>query len=708
MVYRELQKKAEHLIAKFQPYMPPKHIFYISRNFLVSEMKKFVLSKDDSAQAHYSIPYEELLNEAQLKAVLAESGPVLLVAGAGTGKTRTLVYRVARLVEGGTDPSEILLLTFTRRAAQEMLRRASQILDERCQRVEGGTFHHYCSKLLHRYARNIGYPENFTIIDAADAQDTINLLRSRMDTGGGKSRFPKKSTLYAIFSTAVNKQQTVRDVVEDEYPQFISHIGQIENLYDNYRNYKESNYVMDFDDLLIKTCDLLKQNRNVRVEIAQRHRYVLVDEYQDTNALQAELTVLFSSVHRNVMAVGDDAQSIYSFRGADHKNMLRFPDLFEGTQIIKLEENYRSTQRILDLANRVLKQAREKFDKTLFTNNESGDLPGLVKSANMNDQSRFISQMILNLREQGFELNDIAVLFRNGRDSFDLEVMLNQKNIPYVKYGGQKFTEAAHIKDVLAHLRVLINPKDMISWNRILMLIDGIGPKTAEELFHWAQKGGNPYRPAEAPNTSDKYLLQLKALGELFSKLKNLNGSVTEQLQAVVDYYAVFCRKRYDDHPKRMKDLETFVDISGTYRSLETLIEEIVLDPIEASAIETEASQKDEAPLILSTIHSAKGLEWKTVFLIQCLDGILPSGYAVDDEDQLDEEVRLLYVAVTRAKEQLFLTYPALFQSRYGDYFTNPSRFIEDIPETYLEPWILIEESQQQSLQENTKKHLGG
>jgi len=312
----------------------------------------------------------------------------------------------------------------------------------------------------------------------------------------------------------------------------------------------------------------------------------------------------------------------------------------------------------------------------------------------MNDQSRFLTQMILNLREQGSELNDIAILFRNGRDSFDLEVMLNKKNIPYIKYGGQKFTEAAHVKDVLAHLRVLLNPKDSISWNRILMLIDGIGPKTAEDLFLWAHQNGDPFRPQNAPNISERYLTQLKALGELFSKLKQLSGSVPEQLQAVVDYYSVFCKKRFDDHPKRMKDLETFVDISGTYRSLEVMIEEIALDPIEATAIETETAQKDESPLILSTIHSAKGLEWRTVFLIQCLDGILPSGYALDDEDQVDEEVRLLYVAVTRAKENLFITYPALFQSRYGDYFSNPSRFIESLSDELIEPWLLVEDNE--------------
>jgi len=657
-------------------------------------MKKFVLSKDDISPADYTIEYENLLNKAQLDAVMHNRGPVLLVAGAGTGKTRTLVYRVARLVESGTDPSEILLLTFTRRSAHEMLRRASQILDERCQRVEGGTFHHYCSKLLHQNSESLGYPENFTIIDAADAMDVINLVRSRMDIPKERKRFPKKSTLYSIISSSINKQRTIRETIEDEYPQFVSHLEKIEELNSKYQDYKELNFVMDFDDLLVKTRDLLLNNDEIRTQIASKNRHVMVDEYQDTNALQAELTRLFSSYHKNVMAVGDDAQSIYSFRGADHKNMMRFPDLFENTKIIKLEENYRSTQRILDVANRVLEEAREKFDKKLYTNNEKGDLPGLVKAANMNDQSRFLTQMILNLREQGSELNDIAVLFRNGRDSFDLEVMLNKKNIPYIKYGGQKFTEAAHVKDVLAHLRVLLNPKDSISWNRILMLIDGIGPKTAEDLFLWAHQNGDPFRPQNAPNISERYLTQLKALGELFSKLKQLTGSVPEQLQAVVDYYSVFCKKRFDDHPKRMKDLETFVDISGTYRSLEVMIEEIALDPIEATAIETETAQKDESPLILSTIHSAKGLEWRTVFLIQCLDGILPSGYALDDEDQIDEEVRLLYVAVTRAKENLFITYPALFQSRYGDYFSNPSRFIENLSDELIEPWLLVEDSE--------------
>lgn len=670
-------------------------------------MKKFVLQKDDSvASVDYKIEYKELLNSAQYDAVMQDSGPALVIAGAGTGKTRTLIYRVARLIESGVEPRSILLLTFTRRAAGEMLRRASTLLDDRCRRVEGGTFHRYCSKLLHIYADHIGYPENFTIIDTSDAMDTIHLLRGRLDAIKQTKRFPKKSTLYSIFSTSVNKMMPIHDVLENEYPQFKKHAETIQKLFDEYANYKQANFVMDFDDLLVHTRNLLRDNEKVRQKIAYSHKHVMVDEYQDTNSLQAELTELFSSVHNNVMAVGDDAQSIYSFRGAEPENMKQFPERFSGTKLIKLEENYRSTQRILDLANRVLSQSKETFEKKLYTSREEGELPGLVKAANVNDQSRFLTQMILNLREQGRELSDMAVLFRNGRDSYDLEVELNKKDIPFIKFGGQKFTEAAHVKDVLAHLKIFVNPQDTISWNRALMLMDGIGPKTAEQFFRWAQDNDNPFKPHNAPHASERYLDQLKALSELFSDLKKYEGSVPDQLKTVVEYYSKFCKKRFDDHPKRMKDLETFVDISGSYRSLQHMIEEVALDPIEATAIETEAANKDEPPLVLSTIHSAKGLEWGTVFLIQCLDGIIPSGYAIEDPKQMEEEIRLVYVAVTRAKDQLFLTYPAMHQSFYGDYFTNPSRFIDGMPENLLEPWMLVEEPDKRALEEGENSEL--
>lgn len=666
-------------------------------------MKKFVLKRDEFSlrPEDYSIPYSDLLNKRQLEAVFYDNGPALVIAGAGTGKTRTLVYRVARLVESGVDPSQILLLTFTRRAANEMLNRASSILDERCRRVKGGTFHFYCSQILHRYAEHIGFPNNFTIIDTSDALEVIQFVRTKMNLHKKNKRFPNKNTLYSIISACKNKNLDLRVVLMESYPQFIELQKNIEEVINGYENYKAQNFVMDFDDLLIKTVELLTQHEDIKIKVAGSHRFVLVDEYQDTNKLQATLAQLLSSVHGNIMGVGDDAQSIYSFRGADHQNIMEFPKIFNGTKIIKLEENYRSTPQILNVANHILAQANFKFDKHLFSNKPEGDKPALVKAPSELDQSRFVAQAVLQLREQEIPLNEIAVLFRNGRDSYDLEVELNRKNIPFVKYGGQKFTEAAHIKDVLAHIRVIVNPMDTIAWNRVLMLIDGIGPKSAQDLFEWIRLANNPYQLDLSESVSASYLNQIKNLSKLLVSIKEGELSVSETVDLIVEYYRVFCEKRYDDYPKRLKDLEAFINIALSFTSLEKMLEELALDPITATAVETEQKLEEESPLILSTIHSAKGLEWEHVFIIQCLDGILPSAYSVENDEQLDEELRLLYVATTRAKQMLYYSYPALAQSVYGDYFTQPSRFLEPLEDVYLEGWKLIEEEHPELREEN-------
>lgn len=671
-------------------------------------MKKFILQKEEPRKRpeDYSIPYQELLNSQQLEAVFHDKGPALVVAGAGTGKTRTLVHRVARLVESGVNPSNILLLTFTRRAAKEMLNRASNILDERCRQVQGGTFHFYCSMLLHRHAEAIEFPSNFTIIDTADALEVIQFVRTQLKLHKKKKRFPNKNTLLNMISTSKNKNLDLRVVLLEEYPQFLEQEEKIIQVANGYEEYKAKNFVMDFDDLLIKTKELLTKQDDIRKKVASSNEYVMVDEYQDTNKLQADLTELFSSVHGNVMAVGDDAQSIYSFRGADHQNIMEFPNQFQGTKLIKLEENYRSTPQILEVANNLLKQASFKFDKELYSNNKKGELPALVQSASEHDQSRFITQAVLQLREQEMELNEMAVLFRNGRDSYDLEVELNRKNIPFVKYGGQKFTEAAHIKDVLAHVRVLVNPMDTIAWNRVLMLLDGIGPKTAQDLFEWIRLAKNPYRLDLSDTTSQSYLDQLKVLSKLLVELKEHDHSVPKVIELIVDYYREFCKSRYDDYPKRLKDLEAFINVSESFTSLPKMLEELALDPITATAVDTEQKTKEESPLILSTIHSAKGLEWKHVFIIQCLDGIIPSAYSVEDEEQLDEELRLLYVAATRAEEMLYFSFPVLAQSAYGDYFTQPSRFIKEMDDQLVEEWKLIEEGQQQQLPEHNSQQL--
>ncbi|MCH8486606.1 MAG: ATP-dependent helicase [Candidatus Cyclonatronum sp.] len=656
-------------------------------------MKRFVLKKEPVRKPEYAINYASLLNEAQLEAVMHDEGPGLVIAGAGTGKTRTLIYRVARLIEAGADPNRILLLTFTRRAAREMLDRASSVLDERCRKVRGGTFHFYCSQLLHQYHEQAGYPQNFTIIDTADAQDLLHMLRAEFKFDKLKTRFPKKSTLQNIISASINRQQSLYDIVESGYDQFLGHIERIETLADAYRQYKEQHRVMDFDDMLVRTVELL-QNETVLEQVRGRHEHVLVDEYQDTNAIQAELVRLFTPANGRVMVVGDDAQSIYRFRGADHKNIMRFPDLFKGAKRITLEENYRSTGNILQVANKLLEQAREKYEKKLYSMRETGDLPALVKTADTREQSRFVVQMIMNLREQEISLGETAVLFRNSRDSFDLEIELNRRKIPFIKYGGQKFSEAAHIKDVLAHLRVVINPADALAWNRVLTLIDGIGPKTAADLLNWLESAGNPYELASSGILSDKFKTGLLGLSQLLIDLKQNELTPAEALSQIHAYYKPVCEKKFDDHPKRLKDLEAFEGIAVNYRDYAQLLEELALDPIEATAVETEPGKEDEAPLVLSTIHSAKGLEWSHVFLIQCLDGVIPSGYSVDDPDEIDEELRLLYVAVTRAKDMLYISYPVLQHGSFGDVFTKPSRFLEGMGEQLLEPWLLVDESE--------------
>jgi len=656
-------------------------------------MKHFVLKTPEIKPSDYQIKYADLLNDEQLRAVMHTNGPALVIAGAGTGKTRTLVYRVARLIESGVDPSKILLLTFTRRAAREMLDRASSILDERCHKVKGGTFHFFCSQLLRQYHKEIGFPSNFTILDTADAEEIIQLLRSDMKLNKSSKRFPTKRTLHNMISASVNKRKTLHEIVDEGFDQFLNHIDKIERIAQTYRKYKHQNHVMDFDDLLTYTVQLL-QNRQIRDEIRVRIKFVLVDEYQDTNAIQADLVKLFTPDTGNVMAVGDDAQSIYAFRGADHKNIMRFPELFPKTTIIKLEENYRSTGNILNVANKIIEQAREKYDKHLYTNREKGDLPALIKTGDNREQSRFVTQMIMNLREQEIPLHEMAVLIRNGRDSFDLEIELNRSKIPFIKFGGQKFAEAAHMKDVLAHLKVIVNPSDAIAWNRILTLIEGIGPKTATEFTEWLRQAGNPYELSSSGMISDKFKTGILSLSQLLIDLKQKEYTPSEAVQHINAYYKTICEKKFDDHPKRLKDLESFEAIALGYRTYSQLLEELALEPIEATAVETLTGKEDEQPLILSTIHSAKGLEWKHVFIIQCLDGVIPSGFSVGDDEQVDEELRLMYVAVTRAQDMLYISYPVLQQSSYGDVFSKPSRFIDSFDEKLLEPWVLVEEEQ--------------
>ncbi len=670
--------------------------------------RRFVLqprSDDAFVGADLQIDYAAALDPQQHAATTAGGGATLIVAGAGTGKTRTLVYRVAYLVETGVAPESIALLTFTRRAAREMLTRAGMLLDGRCERVRGGTFHAFCLEILRVHAERIGFPQRFGVLDAADAADVVDLARTRLGLDQLPKRFPKKRTLLAMFSAATNRGLGLDEVLAEGYPQYAEHLDTLERLRAAYATAKRQTGLMDYDDLLALTLELLRENDDVRRQVAGRCRHVLVDEYQDVNLLQADLVACFQSVHRNLTAVGDDAQSIYRFRGADVGHILDFPRRYPEACILKLEHNYRSTQPILDLANHVLDGAHEKYDKRLFTDREGGDLPGLVQAPDDDFEARFVAQMVLDKRDAGTALNRQAVLFRSGWCSYALEAELQRRKIPFVKFGGLKLAEAAHVKDVVAHLRVAENPADAVAWNRALRLVEGVGPQTARRLLEWigtAATGGGPGAAVQALRQSIDEIVPAPSVAhgvgrlvEALTPLRDAALAPEAQVERILDYYRPLFERVYaDDFPTREADLDAVVALAARHRSRTALLESLALDPLDWSQEPAEGAHKDEPPLVLSTIHSAKGLEFDTVFLIHALDGVLPSAYGIKSTDEEDEERRLLYVALTRAETELYASYPLVqYRRGTGQFLTEPSRFLSGIPESLLEPWSLVEEA---------------
>ncbi|HEY7316240.1 MAG TPA: ATP-dependent helicase [Candidatus Binatia bacterium] len=640
-----------------------------------------------------SLDYRKELNDAQYEAATTVEGPLLIIAGAGTGKTRTLVYRVAHLIDSGVDPRSILLLTFTRRAAEEMLRRASLLIDSRCTQVAGGTFHSFANLVLRQFGQRGGLSPSFSIMDRSDSEDAIQLLRTEMGLSSKDKRFPRKQTVAEIFSMAVNKQTTVPDLLEREYPHLYDSLDELLRLYERYTDYKATKALLDYDDLLTKLKDLLQNQEAVRRRLSQIYQFIMVDEYQDTNYLQAQIVRLLAATHDNVAVVGDDAQSIYSFRGANFRNIMDFPEAFPGTRLIKLEENYRSTQPILNLTNDIIQRAKERYDKRLFTRKQAGETPFLVQAESEQMQSRFVCQKILELREEGVPLWDIAVLFRSSFHSFDLELELARHNIPFIKRGGFQFMETTHIKDLLAHLRILANPQDAISWNRVLLLLEGVGPQLSQKITGWLQQGNQPIERLRAFQAKPKIAHELKTLAQVLQVASQAERPA-EQTQYLMQYYTPILKRDHpDDHPKRLRDLEHFQGITDRYRSLERLLADMALEPPNDSVGGVLAVDPDEGPLILSTIHSAKGLEWHSVFIIWALEGRFPSFYNINTDEELEEERRLLYVAATRAKENLFISYPIkIFDRGLRMVLSRPSQFIEGISEDLLEPVTVVDE----------------
>ncbi len=627
------------------------------------------------------IDYENVLNAEQLEAVMTLSGPVLVIAGAGSGKTRTLIYRVARLVETGIAPEAILLLTFTRKSAQEMLDRASELSDKRCRFVSGGTFHALAFKVLRNHAGELGYTNSFTILDRSDMEEVLRTLVPDLKMNGKPARFPKRGTLANIISKAANLQQPVEELMLNEYGQFIEVAPHIHTLGTLYADYKKTHQLMDYDDLIICFRQLLMENSTVRKELGERYAYVMVDEYQDTNCIQADIVKWLAHDHQNVMVVGDDSQSIYSFRGANFRNMLDFPKTFSNTKVIKLEQNYRSTQPILALTNALMDHANEKYTKCLFTKREGGDKPKVIDTHTEQEQATYISRYLTKAMGEGAGLQEFAVLFRAAYHSFELEAELTRQGIPYVKHGGFKFLESAHIKDFLAHMRVVVNTDETVSWLRILRLVKNIGQGKSQKIITWMKDNRiAPYDLSKWPKLG-KRESGLKPLGALLERLSPQHLTPAEAVSLVMTYYIPLLKERYDDYPRREKELEQLAPMAERYGKLRVFLDDLVLDPPGSSEDIAKGIQNEK--LTLSTVHSAKGLEWPVVFVIWAMEGKFPSARAYNNPLDLEEERRLMYVATTRAKDQLMISYPGSEVSGWSGYSPGGaglSSFITSLP----------------------------
>ena len=650
--------------------------------------KKYVLKKRSGVNKDYKVNYSEDLNEKQLEAVMSNEGALLVIAGAGSGKTKTLTYRVARLIEDGTPPNNILLLSFTKKAAHEMLSRAALVLDERCEKVAGGTFHSFANIILRKYASALKLKNNFTIMDRSDCEDVINHIVGQIFPKKEK-RFPKKSTILDIYSKSVNKVTPVKEIIENEFPQFEHCIDKIIEVHKNYVTYKRENSILDYDDLLVYLKILLENNNALRQKISGEYKYIMVDEYQDTNTLQADVIKLLASVHGNIMAVGDDAQSIYSFRGANYRNIFDFPKIFPDTKIIKLEQNYRSTQNILKLTNTIIGKAKEKYDKELFSEIKSSIKPALICAKNTQMEADFICQRILELLDEDVPLSDICVLARNARMSYSLEIELSKRAIPYRKFGGPKFMETAHIKDIISHLRVIVNPDDVISLTRILLLLRGIGNAAVNSILPVLKGNLNPDIKLLPSNKMSSLSPLLNVLNKERSKIATKKPA--DIVEEIIRYYRPILKDKYDDFSKREKDLDHFQYLAGQYSNLEDFISDMALEPPDSSVAGMYKAVDDEA-LTISTIHSAKGLEWDSVFIIGAVDGRFPSAYSFNSEEEMDEELRLMYVATTRAKNNLYITYPVdMYDYSMGMVLSKPSRFLDNIDDEIIEKWDITE-----------------
>jgi DNA helicase-2/ATP-dependent DNA helicase PcrA len=642
------------------------------------------------------IDYAAELNEQQLAAVTAAPGPALVIAGAGSGKTRALTYRAAFLLEQGIPPERILLLTFTNKAAKEMMRRVADLVGGELSALWGGTFHSIGARVLRRNAQLLGYQPDFSILDREDSADMLKACLGEMEIDLKETRFPKAEVLADMFSLATNRDESVEAVVKRQFDYFIPLAAKIAEIQMAYAARKKAANVMDFDDLLVLWLKLLRENETVREEQQKRFQFILVDEYQDTNRIQGELIDLLAARHHNVMVVGDDSQSIYSWRGAHFQNIIKFPDRYEKAAVYRIEINYRSTPEILNRANAAIAANSNQFAKHLTAARPSGSKPVLVRCLTSGEQAAFVAQRILELREEGRDLNKMAVLYRSHFHALELQLELTRRNIPFSITSGIRFFEQAHIKDVAAYIKFIHNSRDELALKRIVRLLDGIGGKTADRL--WNAFKAAPDAPLAVALQKISAVVPKKAtvgwaqLTATISQLEqpDIRKNPARAIQLILEAgYEDYLQEQYANYESRREDIEQLASFSRQFESVEEFLTQLALQT-SVEAEESAAGQRDDEQIRLSTIHQAKGLEFDVVFIIMLCDGLFPSARSLDNLESEEEERRLFYVAITRARDELHLSFPMIRAIGAGsETMQRPSRFLDELPKDMLDEWNL-------------------
>lgn len=661
------------------------------------------------APVELQIDYARELNEQQCAAVTAAPGPALVIAGAGSGKTRTLTYRVAFLLEQGIPPDRILLLTFTNKAAKEMMRRVADLVGGDLASLWGGTFHSVAARLLRRHADKLGYRPDFTILDREDAKDLLKASVADAQIDVKSARFPKPDVLADMFSLAANTEKPVAEILESHYDFFLSRADDIDQVRKRFIERKRLANVMDFDDLLLLLLRLLRKEPEVAEQYQRRFQFILVDEYQDTNRIQSDIVDLLAARHHNVMVVGDDSQSIYSWRGAHFQNILRFPERYADAKLYKIETNYRSTPEILALANAAIAPNREQFTKELAPSRKSGIKPAVVVCGDPAQQAAFVAQRALELRDEGIELNEMAVLYRSHYHALELQLELTKRNIPFSITSGIRFFEQAHIKDVVAYIKLATNPRDELAFKRVVLLLPGIGGKGAEKLWakftaaipaESAEPDAAPTGPriasalqACAPGVPKKATVAWAQLSATLAQLEiePLRNVPSKMIPHILEAgYKDYLRENYPNSQTRLEDLQQLASFAVQFKNVEEFLTQMAL----LSSVDAEDEKpatKDDEQIRLSTIHQAKGLEFRVVFLIMLCEGLFPSTRSLERPENEEEERRLFYVAVTRAKDELYLSYPVIRPAAAytGEIFQQRSRFLGDLPPEVVEEWNL-------------------